>query len=278
MLPAHARIKETLATLERLLACEPAPAEILVHVATSQTAMREALQRNFPGIRMVLSEENLGPGGARNRMLKAARNEIVASFDDDSYPEQSTFFKELSDTFARLPEASILALNIREPSGRAYGQMGAPREVATFVGCGCAYRRSHFLEGEGYVPIPVAYSMEEADLALRYAARERKIYYAPNLCVFHDTALQHHSTSKVAGMQIANTALFAFLRYPPSRWPLGLAQVGNKWVDTVRRGRCMGAVASFPFMVTQLWKYRKYRATVPVPVLDRCRELAKGVL
>lgn len=275
MLPAHARIKETLATLERLHACEPAPAEILVHVASSQTATRKAIKEGFPGVRLLLSEENLGPGGARNRMLCEARNEFVASFDDDSYPEQPTFFRDLAHTFVRLPEASILALNIREPSDRRFCDMSPPRETASFVGCGCAYRRSHFVEGKGYVPIPIAYSMEEADLALRYAARQRKIFFAPHLQIYHNTTLGHHATARVAGMQVANTALFAYLRYPVSRWPLGFGQYCLKWLDTLRRGRFRGALVSFPLTLYQLWRYRSFRETVPADILDRYRSFLR---
>lgn len=273
MLPAHRRIEQTLHTIHRLKGCDPKPAEILVHVAASQREMIEAVRETHPDVRVFLSEVNGGPGGARNRMLQEARNELVASFDDDSYPDDPAFFGQLADWFDRLPEASILALNIYEPTQPVPEKSGPPLWVPDFVGCGCAYRRSHFMESDGYVPIPIAYSMEEADLALRYAARGRKVCFVPALLIYHDTQLTHHASAEVAAMQVANTALFAYLRYPPARWPLALLQVANKWVDTLKRRRWAGALYAFPKVLSQILTYHRYRKTVSAETLDRQRRL-----
>lgn len=273
MLPAHQRLQETAITIRRIRACNPAPDEILVHVARTQTAMRQLLEDEFPTVRLILSDANLGPGGARNRMLHAAANEIVASFDDDSYPDQDDFFQSLIDAFAALPDASILALSIDEPDLPAKHSSQDPVEVAGFVGCGCAYRRSHFIEASGYVPIPIAYSMEEADLALRYASRGRRVFFTPALRVYHNTRLSHHASPRVAAMQVANTALFAFLRYPISRWPLALGQIANKWLDTLQRKRWRGAALAIPLIFSQCWHYRHHRATVTAATLDHYRSL-----
>lgn len=271
MLPAHARIEQTLETLARLKACDPPPAEILVHLATSQVELRQKIEAAHPEVRIILSEENLGPGGGRNKMLAAAEHELIASFDDDSYPRDPDFFARLPAAFQQLPQASILALNVHEPGRPHPPDTGEAKRVAHFIGCGCAYRRSHFLEGEGYVPIPIAYSMEEADLALRYTARKREIWNVPWLCVFHDTILSHHATARVAAMQVANTALFAFLRYPFSLWPLGLAQLAHKWLDTLQRGRFKGFLWA-PFLIpVQCWHYRRFRGPVPASVIKRQR-------
>jgi GT2 family glycosyltransferase len=275
MLPAHQRIEKTLETISRLKGCDPPPSEILVHVADTQSEMISAVREAHPDVNLLLSDNNLGPGGARNRMLREACNEFVASFDDDSYPDDAAFFQDLEAWFDRLPEASILALNIYEGEEKPSSQDGHPREVAHFVGCGCAYRRTHFLEGEGYVPIPIAYSMEEADLALRYRNRGRCIWYVPALRVYHDTVLSHHASPAVAAMQVANTMLFVYLRYPPRYWLLGVAQVLHKWVDTLKRRRWKGALLALPFSVSQLFRYRKYRQTVSPQTFNRQRQLAR---
>jgi GT2 family glycosyltransferase len=275
MLPAHQRIEQTLETLRRLKACQPPPDEILVHVASSQTEMVTALAAAHADVQVLLSEVNGGPGGARNRMLEAARNEFVASFDDDSYPDRATFFKDLALCFEQLEGASILALNIYEGAEEPPSMEGSPHETAHFVGCGCAYRRSHFLQSAGYVPIPIAYSMEEADLALRYREAGRSIWYIPALRVYHDTQLSHHASPKVAAMQVANTALFAYLRYPLRRWPLGFLQVGHKLMDTLKRRRWLGALWAIPLIFSQIYSYRSYRQTVPSSVLDEQRERCK---
>jgi len=275
MLPAHRRLDQTVDTIRRLQSCDPAPAEILVHVHQLERPMIERLERDCPEAKVLLSDGNLGPGGARNRMLKAAAHELVASFDDDSYPHDDDFFARLVEVFGGHPEAAILALNISEPHEPVPDPTPAPRWTVDFVGCGCAYRRSPFLEGPGYVPIPIAYSMEEADLALRYTERGLRILFVPSLRVYHDTALSHHASPLVAASQVGNLALFLFLRYPASRWPLGLLQVGNKWIDTVRRKRWRGAIISPWVALRQIWRYRRYRATVAASSLDFCRAMRR---
>lgn len=274
MLPAHQRLHETAETLRRIYTCFPPPKEVLVHIARSQVHMRQLVESQFPSVKLLQSDTNIGPGGARNRMLQEAQSEIVASFDDDSYPMETDFFQRLLDTFNALPQASILALPIDEPHLPARIQATKPIQVAAFVGCGCAYRRSHFIKSEGYVPIPIAYSMEEADLALRYAAAKRHIYFCPHLRVFHNTSLSHHATPKVAAMQVANTALLAFLRYPPNRWLLGIGQAAHKWLDTLQRKRWKGAALAIPLIFSQCWRYRHYRATVPSDSIDQLRRMS----
>lgn len=208
-------------------------------------------------------------------MLHAAQCEIVASFDDDSYPVQSDFFERLLQAFASLPQASILAMPIDEPQSPASTSATTPIQVAGFVGCGCAYRRSHFIESSGYIPIPIAYSMEEADLALRYTAAGRHIFFHPQLRVYHNTLLSHHASASVAAMQVANTALFAYLRYPASRWLLAIGQVAHKWLDTLQRKRWRGAALALPLIFAQCWQYRHYRAVVPSSTVDHLRRMAK---
>lgn len=273
MIPAHQRVEQTLSTIRRLQACEPAPAEILVHVDRRQTPMIEALRRHFPEIPLHLSESNLGPGGARNRMLEAAKHEYVASFDDDSYPHDPDYFARLIDWMERVPDASILAANIFEPHQQPPEIGGPALWTGDFVGCGCVYRRSVFLEAPGYVPIPIAYSMEEADLGLRYTARGKRILFVPPLRIFHDTLLNHHASPAVAAMQVANLGLFVLLRYPLSRWPMGALQFLHKWWDTLARGRFSGALLAFPALVRQWLTFRGYRATVSGSALDHHRRL-----
>ncbi len=276
MLPAHQRIGKTLETIRRLQACDPPPDEILVHVSSIQTEMLEALEAVRPPVRILTSRENLGPGGARNKMLENSSSELVVSLDDDSYPCEEGFFARVKDCFEALPEASILALNIYETGDPVPATHGEPECVPDFVGCGCAYRRSHFLEADGYVPIPVADGIEEADLALRYLERGRRVFHVPGLLIYHDTVLSHHASAMVAAMQVANTALMAFLRYPLRRWPLGMAQFASKWFDTLKRRRWAGALLAIVMVFSQAWRYRSYRRTVSAEVIDSIRRHRKA--
>src|SRR5262249_39795089 len=69
---AHKRFEQTLVTVRRLTECQPEPAEILVHVDGNEAELARAVQLSCPGVRVILSQANVGPGGGRNKLLAAA--------------------------------------------------------------------------------------------------------------------------------------------------------------------------------------------------------------
>src|ERR1035441_7070867 len=89
---AYQRIDQTLVTVRKLKECVPPPAAIIVHVDGNQTDCAAAIRTAYPGVQVILSESNLGPGGARNILIGASAQSIVASFDDDSYPLDVDYF------------------------------------------------------------------------------------------------------------------------------------------------------------------------------------------
>jgi len=148
-------------------------------------------------------------------------------------------------------------------------------EVAVFVGCGCVYRKAAFLATSGYVPLPVAYGMEEVDLALQLGDRGIPIIECPGLVVIHDTTLAHHESARITAGAIQNQALLAWLRYPTASLPYGFIQWLNKIRDSLRRGRFAGALRGILGTPTHLWKYRSLRQPVSVGTLADWRELRK---
>ncbi len=261
---AYKRFDQTLATLRILSACEPAPAEILVHVDGNQTEMLRRIQAEFPEVRCVLSEGNLGPGGGRNKLIAAARHDLVASFDDDSYPLDKDHFARVVMLFERVPEAAII-------DGRVFLR-GEPLETpmqrmewcSDFTGGSCTYRREIFLGTRGYVPLPTAYGMEEVDLALRLHADGHRILNTPWLRVFHDTNLARHAHPEVTAGSISNIALLTFLRYPVALWPIGLFQLARRVSWLVAHGRSHGVLSGFRRIPAALWKNRQHRHTLSV--------------
>ena len=91
--------EQTLVTLEKYMTCCPRPDEIIVHVDFGGDDCRAAVVHAFPEIRLLSSNTPVGPGGARNKLIAAARNEIVASFDDDSCPIDVDYFARLRQLF-----------------------------------------------------------------------------------------------------------------------------------------------------------------------------------
>lgn len=260
---AYKQINKTIETIARIRKCTPPPDEILVHVDGNQSACAEALEVAFPEIRVIVNEQNVGPGGGRNLLLAEARNTYVASFDDDSYPLHDDYFYRIRELFERYPGASILAASIFHPGE---SMQNAPETdcawVAAFGGGGCIYRRTEFMKTSGYVPLAVAYGMEEVDLSMRIIDTGGGILWAPTLRVFHDSDRSHHATPRINAFSIANIVLLVFLRYPVLFWPIGLAQLLRRLTWLVSAGRLKGIISGLLMIPWHLWTYRNYRQTI----------------
>ena len=259
---AYERVDQTLNTLRILESCDPKPDEILVHVDGNRIECERAIRAAFPQVKIVVSVERVGPGGGRNKLVAAANYEFVASFDDDSYPIDSDYFARVVQLLDRFPEASIVCASLYH-AGEAIGLDERKAQwTADFSGGACVYRRDAFIDAGGYVPLPIAYGMEEVDLALRLHSCGGKILSSSWLRVFHDTDLKRHAEPHVTAGSIANLALLAYLRYPVSLWSIGAWQCVNRVLWLLRHGRHSGIWRGLAMIPGHLRAHRKFRLTV----------------
>jgi len=256
---AFERDEQTVTTLRRILSCDPPPDEIIVHVDGNERSCEREIKKTFPEIQIVISEKRLGPGGARNKLIAIARNDLVASFDDDSYPLDGDYFKRAATVCDRFPHAAIVSAALYHRGEVIEQDTLNARWTADFSGGACIYRRNAFLESDGYVPLPVAYGMEEVDLALRLHAKGDRILSTSWLRVFHDTDLQRHKDPTVTANSIANLALLAYLRYPASLWWIGVGQCLNRVVWLIHHGRWCGVGAGVTMIPNHLRIHKQYR-------------------
>jgi GT2 family glycosyltransferase len=256
---AYQKIEQTLATLRIIQSCTPAPDEILVHVDANQVECENAIRIAFPAVTVIRSDEQVGPGGGRNKLVNAARFEFIASFDDDSYPIDSDYFARAVKLFEQFPDASVICAAVCHLGQSIVLDTRSAQWTADFLGAACIYRRQDFIDAGGYVPLPVAYGMEEVDLALRLHSRGGKILYTPWLRVFHNNDLRHHADPEITAGSIANLALLAYLRYPASLWVIGAGQCANRLLWLVRHGRYRGILKGITMIPAHLRAHHSYR-------------------
>ena len=259
---AYERMEQTLATLRVIQSCVPRPDEILVHVDANRIECEEAIRNAFPDVSILRSSAQVGPGGGRNRLLNAAQCEFVASFDDDSYPLDSDYFERALKLIDRFPEASVISAALYHAGESILLDDRSAQWSADFSGGACIFRRSAFLGVGGYVPLPVAYGMEEVDLAIRLHSRGGKILSTRWLRVFHNTDLKRHGDPRVTAGSIANLALLAYLRYPVSLWAIGVGQCAKRLLWLLRHGRRSGIVKGLTMIPAHLWANHRYRLPV----------------
>jgi GT2 family glycosyltransferase len=259
---AYERIEQTLATLRVIHSCVPPPDEILVHVDANQIACENAIRAAFPEVRILRSAEQVGPGGGRNKLVTAAQFELIASFDDDSYPIDSDYFARGLQVFERFPEASLICAALYH-AGESIGLDDRSAQwTADFSGGACIFRRQAFLDAGGYVPLPLAYGIEEVDLAIRLHSQGGRILTTRWLRVFHNTDLRRHGDPRVTAGSIANLALLAYLRYPVSLWGVGVGQCANRLLWLLRHGRRHGILKGLTMIPAHLRANRRYRLPV----------------
>jgi GT2 family glycosyltransferase len=259
---AYERIEQTLATLGIIQSCTPPPDEVLVHVDANRRDCEEAIREAFPAVRVLRSKDQVGPGGGRNKLVDAAQFEFVASFDDDSYPIDSDYFARAAKLFKQFPDAAVICAALYHV-GEAIGLDDSHAEwTADFSGGACIYRRQAFLNAGCYVPLPVAYGMEEVDLAIRLHARGGKVLTTRWLRVFHNTNLERHADPHVTAGSIANLALLAYLRYPVSLWGIGVGQCANRLLWLLRHGRRRGILKGITMIPAHLRTHHRYRLPV----------------
>jgi GT2 family glycosyltransferase len=262
IITAHRRIEQTLASLGRIGACQPAPDETLVHVDGGEGQCETAVRQAFPHVKLLRSNTCVGPGGGRNKLIAEAKNEFVASFDDDSAPMDPDYFARLEQLFTEFSNAAVISAAIYHPGETISPDMRTEEWVSDFSGCGCAYRRSGFLATAGYVPLPVAYGMEEVDLALRLHSQGRRVLQTRWLRVFHDTDLKRHADPRITAASVANLALLSYLRYPPSCWPVGLGQCLSRIVWLLRNRRPHGIFSGLAMIPAHLRKNKHHRQVI----------------
>jgi GT2 family glycosyltransferase len=254
---------QTVTTLNKLYECQPRPSEILVHVDGNQTAFADAIRVAFPDVKVLLSEGNLGPGGGRNKLIEVAQHELVASFDDDSYPLDSDYFSRVGILMQQFPKASILSAAVYHQGETILSDKRNAEWVSDFSGGASVYRRSAFLATTGYVPIPLAYGMEEVDLALRLHAHGGLVLRSEWLRVFHDTDLARHASPRVTAASVTNIFLLMHLRYQPLLWPIGVIQCFNRILWLLRHRRWAGIMSGLFGTPLALVRHNHYRARLP---------------
>lgn len=265
IIPTYRRPDLLLNALTHIENCKPIAAEILVHIDANDDITEPAIASHFPRVRLVYSSERQGPGGGRNRLAAVATQPFLASFDDDSYPLDIDYFERLHSLFMRRADADVIASHIIEQEDPVIESTPEVASGLGFVGCGVAYRREAYIRSGGYIPLVVAYGMEEEDLALRLHASGARVISTRYLRVFHDTNRndRHREAPITAGL-ISNLALLPFLRYPILLWPYGFLQICNRVLWQIRKRRFAGLAQGVCRIPLHLWRHRHLRKALPI--------------
>lgn len=218
-IPAYQNAERLGQTLQRICQCRPRPAEILLHADNGWMPPADILSGLPVPLRVITSSVQIGPGGGRHRLFQEAACEIIASFDDDSWPLDADYFAQAMLVMEAFPNVAVMspAVYLREKPVMA--PMLEASTVRSFEGSASVNRRSHYLRLPGYVPVPAAYGVEEADLSLQIHAAGFEILSCLWMRAWHDRPYADHKHTVLPW--IRNEVLLAYLRFPHIAQPWG---------------------------------------------------------
>ncbi|MFO1066390.1 MAG: glycosyltransferase [Pirellulales bacterium] len=274
VIPTWRRTDQLVLTIQKILAQVPQPEEILVQVDAGDSETSKRLREEFPvQVRVEENSVTQGPGGSRNLLVRRSKNEVIASFDDDSFPTSMGYFERLLRFFDNYPRAAVLGVQAYAQGEAAPTCRDSTFESRSFENCAAAFRRSALLEVAGFVPLRYAYGMEESDLALQLFDKGWEVFFTCSLLVYHDTDLNRHGDTRINSAHISNVALLGFLRYPLVSLPWIIPQTASRILYAIRERRFQGIGAGIVNIPKLCWKYRNYRQPVSGKTLKKVRSI-----
>jgi GT2 family glycosyltransferase/glycosyltransferase involved in cell wall biosynthesis len=208
--------------------------EIVVVDNGSSDGSAEFLGRQFPQVKVLALERNLGFGGGSNAGVRAAANDIVVLLNNDMRVAPDF----LAPLLAGFTDARVFAVSCqilfsdpnkrREETGLTQGwwEEGGLRVrhrideqirdlYPCFYGGGgsCAFDRRKFLELGGFDPLLEPFYLEDTDLGYQAWKRGWKVLYQPHSLVYHEhrgTIGKRFTEAQIRAVLNKNFILFAW--------------------------------------------------------------------
>jgi GT2 family glycosyltransferase len=108
-------LRQCLQSVERAL--EGLAGEVWVVDNASVDGSVEMVKQEFPGVRLIVNDTNLGFAKANNQAIRQARGEYILLLNPDTIVQEDTFHKVLA-FFKEHPEAGAVGVKIIDGNGQ----------------------------------------------------------------------------------------------------------------------------------------------------------------
>lgn len=208
--------------------------EIIVVDNGSTDGSAEFVRTEFPGVRLITLDRNLGFGGGSNVGFRAARNDVVVLLNNDMRVDRN-FLLPLLEGFTDEKVFAVTSqifftdpARVREETGLTQGwwQGGNLRvrhrvdpKVQDLFPCfyagggSSAFDRRKFLEMGGFDPLLAPFYLEDTDLGFQAWKRGWKVLYQPASVVYHEhrgTIGKHFAPGRIQAVLKKNFLLFCW--------------------------------------------------------------------
>lgn len=176
-------------------------------------------------VRVLRDERGIGVIAGRNRLVEAARCDIVLLLDDDAMlldgapVEEAVRVMEADQSIAAVAFAQAERDGTPWPEGMQPARGRVPSLIPAYIGFAHLLRRSVFLSLGGYTERLVFYG-EEKDFCIRLLASGHSVVYLPDARVAHIPDPSTRDPRRYVRYAIRNDCLSSFSHEP---LPLALA-------------------------------------------------------
>jgi GT2 family glycosyltransferase len=216
MITTKNRIAELRRTWRALQQLNPPPLEVLITMDGCTEEIVTAVKAELPTARLFVHQIGLGSVASRDRMMRAARGDLVLALDDDSYPEQLDCIARIVPTFEQRPNLAVLHFPQRTdeyPETLAQTNFGPERLTRTFPNSGAALRRSTYLRLAGFES-RFFHAYEEPDYALQCVAAGYDVLFTPVITIRHHYSGETRDEIRIHHRHARNELWSTVLRCP----------------------------------------------------------------
>jgi len=189
----------------RAVLAQHGPVRETLVLANGCPATARLVREEFPGVRLLETETNVGAGPGRNLLAAAARAPLLLFLDDDGELRDPTALSRLIAAAGDDPRIAVVSMSLLdavrdEPTGwrRSLGDLPFPCLHASFAGGACLARSGAFRAAGGY-PDAIPVYGEEFDLTVRLYDRGLAVLHFPEVEFHHRVeGLERHWRAKVS--------------------------------------------------------------------------------
>lgn len=157
-------------------------------------------------VRYFKTPQNLGVTGGRNFGIKKAEGEILVFIDDDAFFRDKNALRKIYEKLIQDGKTGVLSFKIINYYSGEIEKGTFPHldkkldvdkefETTYFLGGGCAIKKEIFNK-IGYYSNKFFYGMEELDLSFKLLDVGYRIFYFPQVIIFHKKSLKGRLSNK----------------------------------------------------------------------------------
>ncbi|MFC2135594.1 glycosyltransferase family 2 protein [Bacteroidota bacterium] len=184
--------------------------EVIVVDNASEDGSPEMVENDFPDVKLIRLEKNIGIAGW-NRGFEIAKGEYILVLDDDSYPVKNTISHGIK--YFDYEKIGIIALSIYNNYLQLYETENYDEYPLGFIGCGALIKRKVF-DDVGYYDENIFLYHNELDFSLRTLDRDWLLFIANDAKVIHN----YSSESRFAQSKNLLCTGFRYENYFKSMW------------------------------------------------------------